>query len=57
MAAKRYKFGMSAFFAAIECPSKGWIAAVNHLVDVFQFDLSWMAGILNDFVMVAKNVL
>ena len=57
MAAKGHKFGMSAFFAAIKCPSKGWIAAMNHLVDVFKLDLSWMAGILNDFIMVTKNIL
>ena len=57
MAAKGHKFGVSAFFAAIKCPSKGWITAMNHLVDVFKLDLSWMAGILNDFIMVTKNIL
>ena len=57
MTAKRHKFGVSAFFAAIKRPSKRWITAMNHLVDVFQLDLSWMAGILNYFVMVTKNIL
>ena len=57
MTAKRHKFGVSAFFAAIKYPSKRWITAMNHLVDVFQFDLSWMAGILDYFIMVSKNIL
>ena len=57
MTAKRHKFGVSAFFAAIKCPSKRWVSAMNHLVDVFQLNLSWMAGIFNDFVKVTKNIL
>ena len=57
MAAKGHKFGMSAFFAAIKCPSERWISAMNHLVDVFKLDLSWMAGMLNDFIVVMKNIL
>jgi hypothetical protein len=48
---------VSAFFAAIKCPSKRWVSAMDHLVDVFQLNLSWMAGIFNDFVKVTKNIL
>jgi hypothetical protein len=37
--------------------SKGRVTAVDHLGDVFHFDISWMKGMFNNFIIVFKDIL
>ena len=57
VAAKGNEFGMSAFGTAIKSSAEGRIAAVDHLLDVLQFDIARMASIFNFFVMITENLL
>ena len=57
LAAERREFHISAVRAGIHGTAKGRIAAVDHLRDVFHFDIPWMKRIFNDFIVVFKNVL
>ena len=57
VAAEREELKVSAVGTCIHGPAKRGIPAVDHLGDVFHFDVSGMEGILNDFVVVFKNLL
>ena len=57
MATKRYKFKMAALGAGVHGTAIRRVATVNHLRDVFHFNISGMQSILNDFVVVFKNLL
>ena len=56
-ASKRDKFHVTAVRAGIHGTAKRRVTAVNHLGDVFHFDISRVKGIFNDFIIVFKNVL
>ena len=56
-ASERDELGMSTFGARIESSAERRIAAVDHLLDVFHFNIARMASIFNFFVMVTKNLL
>ena len=56
-AAKRNELEITAMRAGIHGPAKRRVTTMNHLGDVFHFDLSGMKCILNDFVIVFKNLL
>ena len=51
------KLGLSALWAAVKSSAEGRIAAVDHLLDVFQFDIARMASVFNFFEMIAKDLL
>lgn len=51
------KLGMSALRATVKSSAEGRIAAVDHLLDVFHFDIARMAGVFNFFEMITKNLL
>lgn len=57
LAAKRREFHISAMRAGIHGSSERRVSAVDHLRDVFHFDISGMESIFNDFIVVFKNVL
>lgn len=57
MATKRDKLGMGAFRAAVKSSAERRIAAVNHLLDVFKFNIAWMASEFNFLEMIAKDLL
>ena len=56
-ASKRDKLGMSAFWATVKRSAESRIAAVDHLLDVFHFDIARMASVFNFFVMITKDLL
>ena len=43
--------------AAIHCPAKGRIAAVDHFIHVFDDRVMGMKNINHFFIMVSKNIL
>ena len=57
LAAKRCKFQISAVRAGIHGATKRRVTAVDHLGDVFHFDISGMKSMFNDFIIVSKNFL
>lgn len=57
MAAERDKLKASAVGACIHGSAERGVPAVDHLGDVFHFNVSGMQGVLNDFVVVFKNLL
>ena len=56
-AAERDKLKLSAVGTAKHGTTKGRVAAVYHLIDIFHLSLSGMKGIFNFFIMVGKNFL
>ena len=56
-APKGNKFHMSAIRAGIHDPTIGRVAAVDHFRDVVHFHISGMEGILNNLIIICKNVL
>ena len=56
-AAKRNELQVAAVRAGIHGAAKGRVTTINHLRDIFHFNISGMKGILNDFVIVFKNLL
>ena len=57
VAAKRRKFQGTTMSATIHCTTKRRIATVNHLVDIFHFDITGMKSILNYFIVISENLL
>ena len=51
------KFHVSAGRAGIHDAAIGRVATMNHSIDVIQFDISGMKGILNLFIIVGKDFL
>lgn len=51
------KLKVSAVWACIHGTAEGRVATVDHLGDVFHFNISGMKRILNNFVVVFKNLL
>lgn len=56
-ATERDKLRLGTFWAAVKSSAEGRVAAVDHLLDVFQFDIARMASVFNFFVMITKNLL
>lgn len=56
-AAERNEFEVVAIGADIHGTAKRRVAAVDHLRDIFHFHISGMKSILNDFIIVFKNLL
>ncbi len=56
-ASERDELGMCTLWATIKRSAERRIAAVDHLFDVFHFNIARMASIFNFFVMVAKDLL
>lgn len=54
---ERDKLSMVAFWTTVKSPTEGRITAVDHLLDVFHFDIAGMASVFNFFVMIAKDLL
>ncbi len=48
---------MTAFSTAIHCATEGRITAINHLINVFKFSITWMKGVFNFFKVFTKNLL
>lgn len=57
VASKGYELCLRALRAAVKSSAEGRIAAVNHLLDVFQLDIARMASVFNFFVMITKDLL
>lgn len=55
--AERNKLQVAAMSAGIHGPAKRRVTTINHLGDIFYFNISGMKCILNDFVIVFKNLL
>ena len=51
------KLGLSALRATVKSSAEGRIAAVDHLLDVFQFDIARMASVFNFLVVITKDLL
>ena len=56
-AAERDKLKLSAVGTAKHGTTKGRVAAVYHLIDIFHLSLSGMKGIFNFLIMVNKDIL
>lgn len=56
-AAKRNELHVTAVGTDIHGTAKRRVTAVNHLRDIFHFHISGMKSILNDFIVVFKNLL
>ena len=57
MAAERDKFKFTAVGTAIHGAAVGGVATVNHLINIFQNNGTWMKGVFNFFVVIFKNFL
>lgn len=57
MTSEGNKLSMVAFWTTVKSPAEGRITAVDHLLDVFHFDIAGMASIFNFFVMITKDLL
>lgn len=51
------KLGLSTFRATVKRSAEGRIAAVDHLLDVFHFDIARMASVFDFFEMITKDLL
>ena len=51
------KLGLSTLRAAVKSSAEGRIAAVDHLLDVFHFDIARMASVFDFFEMITKDLL
>ena len=56
-AAKRNELEVAAVRACKQGAAKRGVTTMNHLRDIFQFNISGMKCVLNDFVIVFKNLL
>ena len=56
-AAKRNELQVAAVWAGIHGAAKRRITTIDHLRDIFHFNISGMKCILNDFIIVFKNLL
>ena len=57
MTAEGNKFELTAVRTAVHGTTKGWITAVNHLIDIFHLSFSGMKSIYNFFIVVSKDIL
>lgn len=57
VASKGHKLCLSTLWAAVKSSAEGRIAAVDHLLDVFQFNIARMASVFDFFEMIAKDLL
>ena len=57
MTAERNKFKFSAVRTAVHGTAERWIAAMNHLIDIFHLSFSGMKSIFNFFIIVSKDFL
>ena len=51
------KLEFTAVRTAVHGTTKGWITAVNHLIDIFHLSFSGMKSIFNFFIIVSKDLL
>ena len=51
------KLGLSTFWTAVKSSAERRIAAVDHLLDVFHFNIARMASVFNFFKMITKDLL
>jgi hypothetical protein len=56
-AAERRKFHVPTMRAGIHGSAVRRVTAVDHLGDIFHYNISWMKGIFNYFIIVFKNFL
>lgn len=57
MTAEGNKLEFTAVRTAVHGTTKGWITAVNHLIDIFHLSFSGMKSIYNFFIVVRKDIL
>lgn len=49
--------GVPALAAGIDSASQFWVATIDHSIDVFHLNISWMASEFDDLIMISENVL
>ena len=57
MTAEGNKFEFPAVRTAVHGTAERWIAAMNHLIDIFHLSFSGMKSIFNFFIIVSKDLL
>ena len=57
MTAEGNKLEFTAVRTAVHGTTKGWITAVDHLIDIFHLSFSGMKSIYNFFIVVRKDIL